>query len=203
MASSQFSSAPVAPAKVSFLLGMKLRREGRRDAKKYVQLSDYTRTHAMIVAQNRALSGQREVNQWLIKKAGPLQVGNARLDAKQQLFLNELERLRKDPGLTNRAKKDAIWRIDLIEREILNTTSQTNANSAQLASLVLAAEQALGSWENYYEQMAGIYARARAIRLRQDADSARAEVPILEPIQLVDFEETAVLGMDPKGPKRK
>lgn len=203
MATSQFSSAPVAPATVDFWLGVKLRREGRRDAKKYVQLSDYTRTHAMIVAQNRALAGQREVNQWLIKKAGPLQVGNARLNAKLELFAAELERLRKFPGETNRARRDSQWRVDLIEREILNTTSQINANSAQLASLVLAAEQALGSWGNYYEQMAGIYARARAIRLRQDVDSARAEVPILEPIQLVDFEQTEVLGMDPKAGKKR
>lgn len=203
MSSSQFSSAPVAPVKVGFWLGLKLRRDGRRDSKKYVQLSDYTRTHAMIVAQNHALAGQREVNQWLIKKAGPLQVGNARLEAKLDLFKGELERLRKDPGLTNRARRDSLWRIDLIEREILNTTSQANANSAQLASLMLAGEQALGSWINYYEQMAGIYARARAIRLKQDVDSARAEVPILDPIPLVDFEEPEVLGMDPKGSRKK
>ena len=37
--------------------------------------------------------------------------------------------------------------------------------------------------------MAGIYARARANKLKHDVDSVRAEVPEMVNIPLVDFEE--------------
>lgn len=189
MAQSLFSSAPVAPYQVDFWLTFRLRSQGKRDAKKYAQLSDYTRTHAIIVAQNRALAGQREVNQWLIKNASPLQVGNARSLVKIRLYESEIERMRIDPGSSGRARRLSTERIGILQREILNTESQLEANTAQLGSLMLAADQALGSWSNYYEQMAGIYARARANKLKHDVDSVRAEVPELVNIALVDFEE--------------
>lgn len=189
MAQSLFSSAPVAPHQVDFWLTLRLRAQGKRDAKKYAQLSDYTRTHAIIVAQNRALAGQREVNQWLIKNASPLQVGNARSLVKIRLYESEIERMRNEPGSSGRARRLSTERIGILQREILNTESQLEANTAQLGSLMLAADQALGSWSNYYEQMAGIYARARANKLKHDVDSVRAEVPELVNIALVDFEE--------------
>lgn len=189
MAQSLYSSAPVAPGTVGFWLTIKLKSQGRKDAKKYSQLSDYTRTHALIVAQNRALSGQREVNQWLIKKSAPLQVGNSRSIVKLNVYETELARLRSENASSGRQKRLGQERIGLLQREILNTESQLESNTAQLASLVLAAEQALGSWSNYYEQMAGIYTRARSNKLKKSVDSVSAEVPELENIELVDFAE--------------
>lgn len=189
MAQSLYSSAPVAPATVGFWLSTKLRLQGRKDAKKYSDLSDYTRTHALIVAQNRALSGQREVNQWLIKKSSPLHVGNSRSLVKLNVYETELARLRSENVSGGRAKRLNQERIGMLQREILNTESQLESNSAQLGSLLLAAEQALGSWSNYYEQMAGIYTRARANKLKKSVDSVSAEVPELVSISLVDFDE--------------
>lgn len=189
MAQSHYSSAPVAPGIVGFWLTVKLKSQGRRDAKKYSQLSDYTRTHALIVAQNRALAGQREVNQWLIKKSAPLQVGNSRSVVKLNVYESELSRLKAENVTGGRLKRLNQERIGLLQREILNTESQLESNTAQLGTLLLAAEQALGSWSNYYEQMAGIYTRARSNKLRHNVDSVSAEVPELESITLVDFEE--------------
>jgi hypothetical protein len=80
-------------------------------------------------------------------------------------------------------------KIVILRRSISDIESQLEANASQLASLSLVAFQARGSWSNYYEQMAGIYSRARANKLRHDVDSVRAEVPDLENIPLVDFDE--------------
>lgn len=189
MAQSHYSSAPVAPGIVGFWLSIKLKSQGKRDAKKYSQLSDYTRTHALIVAQNRALAGQREVNQWLIKKSAPLQVGSSRSLVKLDVYESELARLKAESVTGGRHKRLNQERIGMLQREILNTESQLESNTAQLGTLLLAAEQALGSWSNYYEQMAGIYTRARSNKLRHNVDSVSAEVPELESIVLVDFDE--------------
>jgi hypothetical protein len=189
MAQSSYSSVPLAPRTVKFWLSRKLRLQGKRDARKYSQLSDYTRTHAVIVVQNRALAGQREVNQWLINNATPLRVGNARSLVNVQYHESELQRLKTEPGNTPRARRLVDEKIVILRRSISDIESQLESNASQLASLALVAFQARGSWSNYYEQMAGIYSRARANKLKHDVDSVRAEVPDLENIPLVDFEE--------------
>ncbi len=186
---SRFSSAPVAPNAVGYWLSRNLSSQGRVDAKKYAQINDYTRTHAILVAQNRALAGQREVNQWLIQNSSPLQVGTSRSVVKLAVLKAQLEHLKSEHVVGGRLIRRSQERMGILQREIVNTESQIDSNTSQLESLSMAAEQALGSWSNYYAQMAGVYARARANKLGRNVDSVSAEIPELENVALVDFAE--------------
>jgi hypothetical protein len=58
---------------------------------------------------------------------------------------------------------------------------------ARARTYLLQAEQAIESWVHYYEQMASIYTRARAAKMKVDVSTVQAEVPELESIELVEI----------------
>jgi hypothetical protein len=64
---------------VKLIQSIRISWQGRKDAKKYSGLKDFTRTHALITAQAGAQAGQHRVNQWLIQSLDPLLVGNERI----------------------------------------------------------------------------------------------------------------------------
>lgn len=194
LAKQQSTVAPTAPLTVDFWLAMKLRSQGRKDAHRYSQLNDVTRTHAILVAQNRANAGQRGVNQWLIKAATPLHVGNARNYVLLETYDAESQRIDSLGSESGRNRKMVESKQSQLQREIMNVQGQIDSNSAQLESLRLIAEQAMGTWRNYYEQMAGLYARARANKMKANVDSVRAEVPELEDVEIVDFSQFGRIG---------
>lgn len=118
------NSVPIAPAEVEYWLAVKLRAQGRKDAKKYAQLNDVTRTHAMVVAQNRANAGQRAVNRWLIRAAEPLHVGNARALVMFETFETERNRLEQLNEASGRNRRVTISRQEILQRELMNLQSQ-------------------------------------------------------------------------------
>lgn len=191
MAKSKYSGAPIAPSSISWALSRKLKSQGRRDAKKYLGLKDYTRTHALIVAQSKAHSGQHEVNQWLIKSIEPLQIGNSRLTVVIEKLKDELTSVKGRKETSPRLAKANLHLVESIQNRIANERAQYKANKASIVSLILAAEEALDSWSSLYEEMAGIYARARAIKSRLDTAAVASEVPVFQSVviaRISDFE---------------
>lgn len=178
-----------APHKVSWLEDFRLRKQGRQDAKKYKGLNDYTRTHALIVAQNTTNAGQRTVNQWVIQSIEPFQTGNARIIVQLEALETKLNNLYKNAETSGRKKRELSAQALHLEKQIANYRSQFETNISAAKSILLQGEQAIGSWENYYEQLAGIYTRARAAKLKVDVSSVESEVPTMESVPLVEISD--------------
>ena len=191
MAKSKFSGAPIAPARVSWLLSLKLRAQGRRDAKKYIDLKDHMRTHALIVAQSKTHAGQHEVNQWLIKQVEPFKVDNSRLPVTVEDLKAELSRVLDRTEVSARKIRANLTESQEVQRKIADAEAQIQANKASIVALRLAGKEALSSWESRYEQMAALYTRARALKSKLDIASVASEVPVFKSIKLAqisDFE---------------
>lgn len=177
----------MAPRTVSLGRTIRLKIQGRSDAKDYRGLQDFTRTHALIVAQNVARSGQRAVNQWVIQSIDPIQTGNARILVQVEAIQEAINRLKKEGDDSGRKQRTLKSQAQYLENQARNFESQYRANIAKAQTFLLQGEQAIGSWANYYEQMAGIYTRARAAKLKVDISSVEAEVPPLESVELVNI----------------
>lgn len=178
----------MAPRFVSLARTLRLKIQGRSDAKDYRGLQDFTRTHALIVAQNVARSGQRAVNQWVIQAIDPIQTGNARILVQTEAIQEAINRLKKEGDDSGRRQRTLRSQAQYLENQARNFESQYRANIAKAQTFLLQGEQAIGSWANYYEQMAGIYTRARASKLKVDISSVEAEVPQLESVELVNIQ---------------
>lgn len=172
---------------VSFWLTRRLNHQGRSDARNNRGVQDFTRTHALLVAQNVARSGQRKVNQWVIEAIDPLQAGNARTLVKLESLKDILSELAQQRDSSGRKEKSLLKQVRYLENQRRNFASQYEANITRARTYLLQAEQALESWVHYYEQMASIYTRARAAKLKVDVSSVQAEVPELESIELVEI----------------
>jgi hypothetical protein len=141
----------------------------------------------LLVAQNVARSGQRKVNQWVIEAIDPLQAGNARTIVKLESLKDILSELAQERDSSGRKEKSLLKQVRYLENQRRNFASQYEANITRARTYLLQAEQALESWVHYYEQMASIYTRARAAKLKVDVSSVQAEVPELESIELVEI----------------
>jgi hypothetical protein len=192
-----------APSSVDWWTQLGLRRQGRQDARRYKSLNDYTRTHALIVAQNKTNAGQRNVNQWVIQSVEPIRTGNARILVQLEVLAEKLERIQITSETSGRKKRELSAQEDRLEKQISNFTSQYQTNLAAAESILMQGEQAIGSWANYYEQLAGIYTRARAAKLKIDVSSVEAEVPTLESIELVEIPELSISKTHEKDLKKK
>lgn len=177
-----------APRSVSLGRTLKLKIQGRADAKDYRGLQDFTRTHALIVAQNVARSGQRAVNQWVIQSIEPIQTGNARILVQVDALQEAISSIKKQSDDSGRRQKVLQAQSEYLGKQARNFESQYRANIAKAQTILLQGEQAIGSWSNYYEQMAGIYTRARAAKLKVDISNVEAEVPQLESVELVNIQ---------------
>ena len=176
-----------APMTVSVWLSIRLSRQGRSDARNNHSIKDFTRTHALLVAQNVARSGQRKVNQWVIESIDPLQAGNARTIVKLESLKEILSDLAAQGDSSGRKQKSLLKQVRYLENQKRNFAGQYEANITRAQTHLLQAEQAIESWVHYYEQMASIYTRARAAKMKVDVSSVQAEVPELESIELVEI----------------
>lgn len=195
---------PVAPSEVAAALARKFARMGREDAKKYKNLMDFTRTHAIMFIDKRPSQGQTKVNIWYEREAEPILSGNVRIHVTLQQLEHELDRAVKRVDTTGRAQRRTAGEVDRLEREIMNFEAQLRTNIQRGFALRRKAEDAMTSWKTYREEGVTIYTRARAIATGIDVSSVRAEIPEFEPIELKfipEFEDdTAEESMPPKGP---
>jgi hypothetical protein len=134
-----------------------------------------------------ARAGQRKVNQWVIEAIDPLQAGNARTIVKLESLKEILADLASQGDSSGRKQKLLLKQIRYLENQRRNFAAQYESNLTRAQTYLLQAEQALESWVHYYEQMASIYTRARAAKMKVDVSSVQAEVPELESIDLVEI----------------
>jgi len=168
----------------------RLRRQGRQDARKYKGVQDFTRTHALIVAQSLANAGQRTVNQWFIESITPILTGNARIKVHRASVEEQLADLRaKLAALTGRQRSRTASQIAAFEQELVNLKSQYRANITTADSVEAEADQALDSWKSYYNEMAAIYTRARSRKSRRSPATASSEVPQFHSLTLAEMKE--------------
>ena len=184
------SAAPFAPGRVKLRPRLKLRLQGRQDARKYRGVQDFTRTHALIVAQSLANSGQRRVNQWFIDSMTPIFTGNARINVHCDSVEERIkESQQKFSSLTARQKKRISAEIASLEQELVNLKSQYRANVTTADAIEAEAEQALDSWKASFEEMAAIYTRARSRKSRRGQATAASEVPQFQSVALAELKE--------------
>lgn len=181
-------SAPTAPAEVTSWKARRWAKLGRRDAKRYGALLDFTMTHSLIRAAGEAQRGQHNVNAWLLNQVAPDKSGNQRIIVQRERLLADRALILADPTTSDRARKANAIQLERIESMLSNLEAQRRANVSKVQVLRQTAEQALGTWEKYYAQVAAVYARARANARGQSVSSVGAEVPALVSVPLVEIE---------------
>lgn len=195
MAKSMYSNAPIAPSRVGALRALRLWRQGRQDSIKYLDAQDYSRTHALIQAQSHCRAGQHEVNQWLLRSVEPLISGNLRIDAELKRLDNAVLEIEALGSTSQRELSRSRVKRESILASRADSAAQREVNRSIGSTLMLAAAEALDSWESYYQLLAGVYERAKTRRTKGPAPSSQSSVPVFDGIQLAQvsyFDENVI-----------
>lgn len=173
--------------KVGALVRFSLRRQGRRDALKYLGLKDYSRTHILIAQQSVSQRGQTDINTWLVKMTSTYLTGNTRIQVQAKYLREKIKEVKSNPGSTGRRRKAGLAMLNRLVEEFSDYESQYKANQVMIRNLINQAEVAMPAWSHFYDQKAAIYAAARARKAKVDVDSVKSEIPIYEPVQLKEL----------------
>ena len=185
---------PVAPATLSSRADSRWARRGRADSKRYGQLLDFTPTHSLLLAVDECRRGQHNVNAWLINEVEPERIGNLRIRVKMDADRERLKSLKASRVESQRLRARIAADIARLEYQLINSQAQYDSNLAKGLAKIQIAEQAMGTWDKYYRQIAAVYTRARTNSKDSNTASVEAEIPAMESIDLVvidDFDELA------------
>jgi hypothetical protein len=169
---------PITPKKLSFWEIRKIRRMGRRDAKKMQGLKDFTRTQAINEFESFSQRGEIALNDWLLRVSSPYVTGNSRIEAELDLLFVKIDKQKADMGKTGRAQKAATLRLAALEQEMSDLRSQYSSNKETGLALIRRADEVKPLWENLYRLKGSIYNQARARKLKVDVEAAAAELPV-------------------------
>lgn len=186
----------MAPKRPGFWLTRRVRRAGRKDARRTVPIQDFTRTHAIISTQNRVRRGQCAVNAWVIDEIEPIHSGMLALAAREEVLrgrMTVLSRAAVPGGSVNRALKRNRDELNAIELELIDIAKQRDANFAHAERILRTGRQALASSVAFYAQVAAEYERARLGRRGSVVAAQGAEIPRFESAQLEYYEDFAVV----------
>ena len=186
----QISQAPIAPRKPGYRATRRARKSGRQDAKNYRGIADATITHALIEIRSSALAGQHSVNKWLIQACAPIHSGNASIEVQLEKVASDMNEIKRNPGLTGRARKANMSKLENLEQEASAAHSQLSMNNENLKDLRIMAQEASDSWRGYFDALAAIYIRALSNKLGRDVRTSAAEVPPFKSIEIVDTEDS-------------
>lgn len=189
MALGNKGEVPMPPLAVPYFLSLKLSRMGRQDIKKYKNLQDSTRTHAIMQIEQIALQSQGLVNQWLISAMVPLVSGNGQIRTQVEAIREIIRKNQPSGHESMRVTKRMLEANVVSESKITSLLQQCKANVALAESKVLAAEDAMRAWVDYYQALAGIYMRARTRRSKSQEAVAMASIPIFSSRPLSDVPE--------------
>jgi hypothetical protein len=189
MARDKWSSAPLA-SNIGWLERGRLRRQGRKDAKHYRGLNDYTRTHALIVQQAISQAGQNSVNQWLIEACKPFLTGNAGIKVQRGVQEFKIQDLGSRKPSSRRAQSQIESQIDVEREKKSNLEAQFETNLTLIEASHKSAEQAMATWVSRYEQAAAIYTRARANKAKESVASVGAQVPPFDAIPMLEINQS-------------
>lgn len=180
--------APMAPAEVSRGRARRWAALGRRDARRYGALQDYTATHSLLRAQGEAQRGQHNVNEWLLEQSAPVLSGNARIKIQMRKVREDRVQVMSDTTRSARVQSQNLTRIERLDSTLANMEAQLQSNVVKATGLSQMALEALGTWEAYYAQIAAIYTRARANASSQGVSAVAAEIPVMRSVNLVEID---------------
>lgn len=189
MAKSNQGLVPLPPSSAPYFLSLRLRRLGKQDVKKYRNLEDSTSTHAILQIEQIAFSGQSAVNQWLINAMVPLVSGNGQIRTQVEAIREQIINNAPTTSHSQRMRKRMIEANVISENKITNLLQQCKANVAFAESHVLAAENAMRAWANYFDALASIYLRARTRRDKDSREVAVTSIPAFSSRVLADVPE--------------
>jgi hypothetical protein len=169
---------PIVPKKLSWCELRKIRRMGRRDAKKMQGLKDFTRTQAINEFESYSQRGEIALNDWLLRVSSPYVTGNSRIEAELELLFVKIDKQKANMGKTGREQKAATARLAALEQEMSDLRSQYSSNKETGLALIRRADEVKPLWENLYRLKGSIYNQARAKKLKADVEAAAAELPV-------------------------
>jgi hypothetical protein len=198
MAAKASFSNPSTPKKLSYCEILKIRRMGRRDAKKMQGLKDFTRTQAINEFESYSQRGEIALNDWLLRVSSPYVTGNSRIEAELDLLFVKIEKQKANMGKTGREQKAATLRLAALEQEMSDLRSQYSSNKETGLALIRRADEVKPLWENLYRLKGSIYNQARARKLKADVEAAAAELPVYRVHPSVELDQ-----FDRELPERK
>jgi hypothetical protein len=161
---------------------------GSRDSKRYSQSLDSTLTHALLEIQAIAHTGQNRVNKDFLDTASSLISSISVMKSNLERVSGELvESKARSKTLAGRILDRELTNQSLIHRKQIELGSQLTSNLNTVEMLQVQAQQALDSWETYYELLASTYVRRR-LRVKGKAQAAEAEIPKFAPIPLAQLD---------------
>jgi len=198
MAAKASFNNPSVPKKLSYCEILKIRRMGRRDAKKMQGLKDFTRTQAINEFESYSQRGEIALNDWLLRVSSPYVTGNSRIEAELDLLFVKIEKQKANMGKTGREQKAATLRLAALEQEMSDLRSQYSSNKETGLALIRRADEVKPLWENLYRLKGSIYNQARARKLKADVEAAAAELPVYRVHPSVELDQ-----FDRELPERK
>lgn len=187
MSINSFIVPPMPKSHIGLWTRWALIREGRKDAKKYLGLKDYTRTHILIAQQSISQRGQTDINTWLVKMSSTYLTGNTRIQVEAKYLEAKITELKSNLGSTGRKRKAGFAMLNRLMEEFSDFESQYKANQVTIRNLINQSEVAMPAWTHFYDQKAAIYTMARARKAKVDVDSVKSEIPVYEPVGLSEL----------------
>jgi hypothetical protein len=189
MAKKPSFSNPIIPKKPSFCEVARIKRAGKRDARKNQGIKDFTRTQAINEFESFSQRGEIALNDWLLRVSSPYITGNARIEAEVRLFETKIAKQKANMGKTGREQKAAELRLAALEQEMADLYSQYASNKETGFALIRRADEVKPLWENMFRLKAAIYNQARSRKLKVDVEAAAAELPVYRVHPAVELEQ--------------
>jgi hypothetical protein len=189
---------PILPKKPGSFEVWRIRRAGRKDAKRNRTLMDFTRTQAVNEFESFSQRGEIALNDWLLRVTSPYVTGNSRIEAELNLLFTKLSKQEANMGKTGRQQKAATNRLAALEQEESDLRSQYAANKETGLSLIRRADEVKPLWENLYRQKVAIYNQARSRKLKIEVEAASAEIPVYRSVADTELDQ-----FDRELPERK
>jgi hypothetical protein len=175
---------PFAPATASGKVRRRFEALGRGDARKYQNVQDYSRTHALLEAEAMAQAGQHTVNQWLVQRVQPIIAGNARIELQVREVETDLQNLKSARATSGRHGAKLSIEVDKLTTDLAFLFAQHESNLRAIESLRLQAEAGFASWAGYFQGLCAIYSRSRTLADKNATHDAPAQSPQFRPIDL-------------------
>lgn len=181
---------PLAPQRPSFMERLRLRLLGFRDRKKYQQLLDGTATHAIIHIRSLAQAGQHSVNKDYLEEASRLSSAVAVTEERILTTKGQIEDSKSLlKSLDGRRREKEAEQLSTLQKTLSDLKNQLASNEKRMETLAVQAQQAMDSWNTYYQLLASVYVRQR-LRLKRGVTPAAAELPAYEAIRLTGIEKS-------------
>lgn len=189
MAKKNSFNNPVVPKRPGAFEVWRIRRAGRKDARRNRTLMDFTRTQAVNEFESFSQRGEIALNDWLLRVTSPYVTGNSRIEAELELLFTKIDKQKSNMGKTGRQQKASSLRLASLEQEESDLRSQFAANKETGLALIRRADEVKPLWENLYRQKVAIYNQARSRKLKVEVEAASAEIPVYRSVPETELDQ--------------